>query len=1490
MSTSVATRFPLYDARREHDACGTGFIAEISGTPSRRVVTLALQAATRLAHRGARGADDETGDGGGIMTDIPRALFARFAEESCSYHVGENDTLAVGMIFTTRKSRQALLGAFRKHADKARFKFLGARDVPINRKALGKQAQATCPLIIQVFLIVPPGTERPVESELFLLRKAVESEFSRIKDTFICSLSSRIIVYKGLIKAENLDRFYPDLIEPDYLAKVALFHERFSTNTLPNWHMAQPFRMLAHNGEINTIKSNRLWMQAREREMQSQFWGSDLETLKPIVTDEGSDSFSLDNVLEFLMRSGRGMFRSLMMMLPEPYRKHPNMDPALRDFYVYHENLMEAWDGPAALVVTDGNFVGAKMDRNGLRPLRYTVTKDGLVVMASEAGVVDVTPENLVFHHHMMAGELFSLALDGRGFMENAAIKTEVSSRAPYTRLIADSVQIIARRADRDEFDELAEPHTGPGPATLAALGWSGEDLDRYLMPMGKSGREPLGSMGDDTPPAIISRMPRRFYDYFKHAFAQVTNPPIDPIRERSVTSLRQYLGGEGNLLGTKPTVGESLRVESPVLSPRELALLASPDTGFRARTFSSLMASGDRIEPWLEGLLGDCEQAVSEGYRLLIFSDEGISPDTLPVPMPLIISAVHNHLIKQRVRSKVSLICRAGDLVEDHHVAVLISLGASAIYPYMAYRLIRQYYDEDDWAAYLGRYRYSLEEGLIKIMAKSGISTISSYHGGMLLHVMGLSAGILDRYFPSLSSPIGGIGLEQLQTDLARRTLEAFGGSLQRLADHGRFQYRKKGEKHGFAPDVFKSIGRQAADSQVDGQPPPAAPVYLRHFFDFKATDPVPADQVEGVEGILKRFGSGAMSLGAVSEEVHRTLATALHRVGARSNTGEGGEQADRYALSNPDKSVNSFVKQIASARFGVTTAYLSAAREIQIKIAQGAKPGEGGQLPGRKVTMTIASVRNSTLGVPLISPPPHHDIYSIEDIAQLIYDLKQVNPRAAVSVKLVSQPGVGTIAAGVVKAGADIVLVAGGDGGTGASPLGSIKHTGLPWELGLAEVHQTLTANGLRSRCTLRVDGGLKNGRDVVMAATLGAEEFDFGSALLVSLGCIMARQCHLNTCPTGIATQDETLRKRFKAGPEQAVNYLTAVANQVRALLAEIGAYGLGSIIGRTDILTLKREHAGYARERGLNFDTILNPAASEGLPLPTAAKYRPEHVRAEQHLDHGIIAEIRPRLLTHDHVVVRRDVCNQDRAVGTRLAGELAFLFGEMGFHGNIQMRLRGIAGQSFGAFLTTGIELRLRGAANDYVAKGMSGGMITIRFEKQVREQHATQTIIGNVALYGATGGTLLVAGAAGERFAVRNSGALAIVEGAGNHCCEYMTRGTVVILGRIGLNFGAGMSGGAAYVYCTDPGQLDNLNREYVRDTEPTANDLILVLRVLREHLFHTGSEVAKNIIGNWEEAQGEFVKIVPLALDRLDYEKIYDHHVEVRFSELLNE
>ncbi|MCH8328174.1 MAG: glutamate synthase subunit alpha, partial [Candidatus Marinimicrobia bacterium] len=948
MFRPVNPRFPLYDARQDHDACGTGFVAEISGIPSRRVVTLALQAATRLAHRGAQGADDETGDGGGIMTDIPLALFGRFVEESCGYRVTADDTLAVGMIFTTEKSRADLLEAFGKYAAKAGIKFLGAREVPVNRKVLGEQARAACPLIMQVFLVAPPDLKRPVESELFLIRKAVERDFDSRQDTFICSLSTLTIVYKGLMKAENLDRFYLDLIEPDYLAKVALFHERFSTNTLPNWHMSQPFRMLAHNGEINTIKGNRLWMQAREREMESQFWGPDLETLRPVVTDEGSDSYSLDNVLEFLMRSGRGMFRSLMMLLPEPYQGQSGMDPALRDFYVYHENLMEPWDGPAALVVTDGNFVGAKMDRNGLRPLRYTVTRDGLIVMASEAGVVDVEPENLLFHHHMMAGELFSLTLDGRGFMENAAIKEEVSSRAPYTQLIAGTLRIISRSDDTDEFSDFDGPPAGPDPATLAALGWSTEDLDRYLVPMAKSGREPLGSMGDDTPPAIISRMPRRFYDYFKHAFAQVTNPPIDPIRERSVTSLRQYLGGEGNLLSAKPTVGEAIQMESPVLSPRELALLTAPDTGFKSQTFSSLMPSEDGMEQWLENLLSDCDRSVAQGHRLLLFSDEGLTADSVPVPMPIIISAVHNHLIRQRVRSKVALICLAGDVVEDHHVAVLTALGASAIYPYMAYQLIRQRFDEDDWQAGLGRYRYALDKGLIKIMAKSGISTMSSYHGGMLLHVMGLSADLLDRYFPSLSSPIGGIGLKRLQIELARRTQEAFEAAPDRLADYGRFRYRKNGERHGYAPEVFMAIARQAADSEAAELPPPSAPVYLRHFFDFKVTDSVPADQVEAVDGILKRFGSGAMSLGAVSEEVHRTLATAMHRIGARSNTGEGGEQADRYALSNPDKSVNSFIKQIASARFGVTTAYLASAREIQIKIAQGAKPGEGGQLPG--------------------------------------------------------------------------------------------------------------------------------------------------------------------------------------------------------------------------------------------------------------------------------------------------------------------------------------------------------------------------------------------------------------------------------------------------------------------------------------------------------------------------------------------------------------
>ena len=1488
---NLSDKYPLFDPNRFHDACGTGFIAELSGKPSRRVVTGALQAVARLAHRGAQGADDKTGDGGGLLTDLPRDLFQRILQDELSSELRSGEELAVGMVFTSKKSLAVLKSRFPELAAGYGFRYLGLRRVPVNLEALGDLARSSCPEIIQLFLVCPAELPRPAESQLFLLRQAFLKHYGNGEETFFCSLSTKTIVYKGLMKAEQLDRFYRDLIEPDYVARVALFHERYSTNTMPNWAMAQPFRLLAHNGEINTIKGNRLWMRAREMELGSDFWGDELENLKPITALSGSDSFSLDNALEFLMRSGRGMFRSLMMLLPEPYTDNHLMERPLKDFYMFHENLMEAWDGPAAVVVTDGSFVGAKMDRNGLRPLRYTVTRDGLVIMASEAGVMDVAPDNLRFHHHMTAGEIFSLALDGRGMKENDEIKRLVASRAPYSQLMEDNLKIIRRGGPEEEFGEFPEPVGEQGLRQRLALGWDREDLDRYIMPMSRSGREPVGSMGDDTPPAFLSNRPLRMYDYFKHAFAQVTNPPIDPIRERLNISLYNYLGSEENLLEPKPpTFQGALRIESPVLSPRELQVLKDNPIWFPYREYRGILPAGGDLAERLEELAADCEAAVLDGCKLLLISDEDLEPGQLPIPMPLLVSSLHHHLLKKRVRSKASIICLVGDVVEDHHVACLVALGASAIYPYLAYQTIREEFADDDWPEKMNNYRLSLEKGLVKIMAKSGIATHTSYHSSMLLHAIGLSPELLERYFPSIQCRTGGIGLEQITRQLLERSGRAFTTTNPQLAEQGRFRYRKSGERHGFSPAAFKAIHTSTHNSYQAATPQGEGPIYLRDLLALRKVQAVPLEQVEPIERILPRFGAGAMSFGAVSEEVHRALASGLHLANGRSNTGEGGEQPDRFAPTNPDKSVNCTTKQIASGRFGVTTEYLAAAREIQIKIAQGAKPGEGGQLPGHKVTVGIATVRKSTPGVPLISPPPHHDIYSIEDIAQLIYDLKQVNPRSLVSVKLVAQPGVGTIACGVLKGGADIVLISGGDGGSGASPLGSLKHTGLPWELGLAETHQALTANGLRSRVTLRVDGGLKNGLDVVMATLLGAEEYDFGTALLVALGCVMARKCHLNTCPTGIATQDENLRRRFKGRPKDVARYLTGVAEEVRQIISSLGSYALKDLVGRTDLLMYDRKYKKLIKEQGIDLGAIMNPAAPRGLPLESEVKLKPAAPRVVKNLDEDIINEVHQTIMTHDQVVVHRKITNTDRAVGARISGELAFLYGKGNFTGNIQVRLRGVAGQSFGAFLTDGVELRLRGVANDYVGKGLSGGVISIRFEKAIRKHHPSQTIIGNVALYGATGGTLLIGGKAGERFAVRNSGAVTVVEGVGNHCCEYMTRGTVLVLGDFGRNFGAGMSGGVAFIYCPDRDRLPGLNMEFVRTTTPSTSDENLILRLLRRHKFHTRSVIAKHLINEWESEKEAIIKVVPLALDIIDYEKIYNQQVAVRMGILLNE
>ncbi len=1483
--------FPLVDTT-DHSACGTGFIAESTGVPSRRVVTLALAALRRLVHRGAKGADDETGDGAGLMTDIPRELFLSILEEQLGASLEDREVLAVAMTFTTAEEAATLEAAVERAAARLGMRYLGRRPVPIRRDVLGEMARACMPLVLQLLIACPEEDRRPAETRLYLLRRMIERDLGEDARTFICSLSSKTIVYKGLLTPRQLECFYVDLADERFVAKVAVFHERFATNTLPSWSLAQPFRLLAHNGEINTIRGNRLWMQAREGEMRSRFWGEDLRALLPITRQAVSDSLSMDNVLEFLTRSDLGLYRSLMLMVPDPYRDAPDMSSELRDFFIYHENLMEPWDGPAALVFTDGEVVGAKLDRNALRPLRYTLARDGLIVMASEAGVVDVEEDNLVHNRHMASGEIFALPLDGSAFRTNAEIKEKVARAAPYSELVGSFAE-LERGAAADEFGDFAQPPGGFDRRLRIAFGWNEEDVSRFLVPMTRSGREPLGSMGDDTPPAVLSQSDRRFYDFFKQAFAQVTNPPIDPIRESLVTGLHFYLGTEENLLASRPRFRSAIRIAGPVLSPREVRYLQQAHDWFPHATVRCHVGLEQGLEDRLEEICRSCADWVTRGRRIIFLSDESLDARCLPIPMPLVASAVHHHLIRERSRSAVALVCLSGDVVNDHHVACLVAMGVTAVYPYLAYELIRERFaDRDDWPELMANYRQALEKGLVKIMAKMGISTVNGYHGSMNLHALGLSQELLGRYFPSIGGGtggrLGGIGLEQIRLACLDHCRRAFEAPEPALADLGQFRFRRRGEAHGFSPSRVREI-RDLAEARPAAAAAASPVVQLRDLLEPQCREPVPLEEVEPVEEVLRRFGSGAMSFGAISDETHRALARGFHLVGGRSSSGEGGESADRYAIGRRDQGSNCHIKQVASGRFGVTTDYLAAARELQIKMAQGAKPGEGGQLPGHKVTLEIAGARATTPGVPLISPPPHHDIYSIEDLAQLIWDLKEVNPRCRVSVKLVAQPGIGTIACGVVKGGADIVLVCGGDGGTGASPLGSLKHTGFPWELALPETHQALTAGGLRSRMRLRVDGGLKNGRDIVIAALLGAEEFDFGTAALVALGCVMARQCHMNTCPVGIATQDEALRRKFRGTPEQLAEYLRHVAEQVRQQLGEMGFRTLDAIVGRTDLLAEHPERAPTLEARGLDLAPILNPEARKGLPLaPTPGAARSAASRGS--VDEDVLDEVYPKILSHGQTVVERTVRNTDRAVGTRLSGELAFLYGNGGFRGHIQLRLRGAAGQSLGAFLVDGLELRLRGLANDYVGKGMSGGLISIRLPRGIRETGRSHTVIGNVALYGATAGTLLVAGRAGERFAVRNSGASAVVEGVGNHGCEYMTRGTVIVLGDIGRNFGAGMTGGVAYLFPDSSSWRERLNQDYVR-AEPTGrSDENLVLRLLREHVFHSGSVIGRSVLDHWETRRSGLFRIVPLAQDIVDFRAIYDQQVAARMGVLLNE
>ncbi len=1470
---------PLHLPQFETDACGVGLVARTDGHKSHEILRLALRAAANLSHRGALDADGKTGDGAGVLAQLPAKLLAREAER-LGVRAGTGGPTVVGMVFFPRNAEEACRTVIDAVLEREGFERLFWRLVPVDSSALGRKAAATQPVIMQV---VARARFSPADGELnrkaYLARRRIEKALAEagLGGCHFASFSHRTIVYKALVVAPDLPTYFDDLRDPEFTTALALFHQRYSTNTLPHWSLAQPFRVLAHNGEINTIGGNRNWMRAREPALSSQLWGADLRDLLPVIASDGSDSASLDNALEFLVVSGRSLEESVMQLIPEAYEARPSTPDEVRAFYEYKEGVAEPWDGPAAVVFSDGDVAGACLDRNGLRPARFSVTAGGLVVLASEAGVLDLPDDEIAAKGRLCAGEMILVDTRLGKVFSDQEIKARVARRLPYRRWLN------ARRRYLPRTDLLDEP-----PQVLdlrrkqRVFGWSSEDEKLLLAPMAAETKQPVGSMGNDTPLAVLSSRPRLLYDYFHETFAQVTNPPIDPLRESLVMSLRTFLGPRKGFLDDAEEQAEAIVLESPLLSRAQLAWLARLNPPFSSRTIDATFPvdRGEKgLEEAVERVCAQAESAVRAGETLLILTDDAASPERAPVPALLAVAAVHDHLIRCGLRMAASIIVSSGEPRSEHHFASLLGYGADAICPYLAYEAVAEMaragqIPETSPNEALDRYRLAADRGILKIMSKMGISVLASYRGAELFEAVGLSRDLTERYFPATPSRVGGIGLRQIARDVLSRHAQAHAnGNEGTLLEAGLFRFRRQGEYHAFNPSVFKRLHTLAKSGDYHHYKELVATlregelVNLRDLVRPRPGKQLPLESVEPREAILRRFSASSMSLGALSAEAHETLAVAMNRIGAKSGSGEGGEDPRRLVrLPNGDSS-SSKIKQIASGRFGVTPLYLRSATEIEIKMAQGSKPGEGGQLPGDKVTAEIAALRHATLGQPLISPPPHHDIYSIEDLAQLIYDLRQINPRAEISVKLVAAPGVGTVAAGVAKADADIVHISAYDGGTGASPLTSIKHAGLPWELGLAEAHQVLTANGLRGRVRLRVDGGMRTATDVIIAAALGADEFGFGSSLLVAAGCVMARQCHLNTCPVGIATQDETLRARFAGKPEMIVNYLASVADEVRELLAAMGLRCLKSMVGRADLL-FAQVPKDHEKARLLDLGAILDPAATHG----KEAAMRGDAARPRNSLTGGgnlgerILRDAQPALQLGESLLLSYEISNADRAVGTRLAGEIVARYGEAGLpRGRIVCKLNGTAGQSLGAFLVPGIRLDLVGEANDYVGKGMAGGEIVIR-APEMRSYRAKQVVLlGNTALYGATGGFLFAAGAAGERFAVRNSGAVAVVEGVGNHACEYMTRGTVVVLGPTGINFAAGMTGGVAYVLDCRGDFEERVNSAMVAITrvrsEYAAEEL---LGCLRRHLAATGSALAQAVIEEWPRYRPLFWQVSP--------------------------
>ncbi|MCI7706079.1 MAG: glutamate synthase large subunit [Parabacteroides sp.] len=1472
----------LYDPANEHDACGVGMLVDIHGRKSHSIVDSALTVLENMRHRGAEGADNKTGDGAGILVQIPHEFILLQG-----IPVPEKGHYGTGLVFLPKDqaAQKAFLQIIQEEMEAKGLTILCLRDVPVCSEILGKDALATEPAIKQLF-IVGEEDQQELELKLYGLRKRIEkriasSSFVEKKDFYVVSLSTRSLIYKGMLESMQLRKYFPDLTNEYFTSALALVHSRFSTNTFPTWSLAQPFRLLAHNGEINTIRGNRAWMAARESVLSSSRL-PDMEALDPIIQPNMSDSASLDNVLEFLLASGLSLPHAMAMLVPESFNEKNPISDDLKAFYEYHSILMEPWDGPAALLFSDGRYAGGMLDRNGLRPARYLVTKKGWVLVASEVGVLDIQPEEIQEKGRLQPGKILLIDTETGKICRDQELKQQLANAHPYRKWIQDNcIELDELKSGRkvtsrvDDFD-----------CKLRVFGYSREDIDRIMVPMCTGGAEPVGSMGNDTPLAVLSTRPHLLYDYFRQQFAQVTNPPIDPIREALVMSLVEYIGAVGNhILAPNESHCKMVRLQCPILTNTQLDILCNIRyKGFKTVKLPMLFdaSQGEAgLREALDRLCKEAARAVSEGANYLVLTDRNVDASMAVIPSVLAVSAVHHYLISVKKRVQTALVVETGEMREVMHAALLLGFGASAVNPYMAFAILEDLVVKQavqlNYETAEKNYVKSLCKGLLKVLSKMGISTIRSYRGAKLFEAIGLSEDLVETYFGSISSKVGGIGLAEIARDAVQMHKAGYKEDLSEVLEHkGIYSYRKDGEKHAWNPETISTLQLATRlgsykkfkeyTKLVDEK---EEPLFLRDFLEFKRQSPVPLEEVEPASEIMKRFVTGAMSFGSISKEAHETMAMAMNKIHGRSNTGEGGEDAGRFTEKIDGLSLRSAIKQVASGRFGVTTNYLVNADEIQIKVAQGAKPGEGGQLPGYKVNDIIAKTRHSIPGISLISPPPHHDIYSIEDLAQLIFDLRNVNPKAEISVKLVSESGVGTIAAGVAKAKADRIVISGAEGGTGASPMSSIRYAGLPPEIGLAETQQTLVLNNLRGQVRLQTDGQLKTGRDILLMALLGAEEFGFATSALIVLGCVMMRKCHMNTCPVGVATQDETLRKRFHGRYEYLVNFFTFLAEEVREYLAEMGFRKLDEVIGRTDLL-VRKPSDGVHKHDLLDFSRILY--------FPTAFQDRAlYHVADSLHemgavKDLQLIEDARPALEGKQDLLLSYPIVNTDRSVGAMLSGVIAQQYGETGLPEQaLKIRFKGSAGQSFGAFLVHGVEFRLEGDTNDYLGKGLSGGRIVVVPPVRADFKPEENIIAGNTLLYGATSGEVYLNGRAGERFCVRNSGAVAVVEGVGDHCCEYMTGGRVVVLGPTGRNFAAGMSGGVAYVwnpsgnfdfYCN----MEMVELSLVEDTRSRKE----LHELIRKHYHYTGSPLAGQMLDHWDRYVEEFIEVVPI-----EYKKV---------------